>query len=214
MGEQADVRSIPMLKELRASLGTFAEIAAVAIDEAGTDIQHTLRWLREDQYRHWEGQVRTRTEQFVQAKLALKRKQIFDRALSGTVSSCIDERKALKLAEARLQKAEHKFSRVKAWSLQIDKELSDYRSAVQKLVNAVEVEIPNARARLDKMIDSLEAYVALAPPEMPVGAEAKPEVVPVQPYEEQPEKDVQSQADQNLQEQPDEKMPLSSGGNK
>jgi hypothetical protein len=207
MSEQAKVSSIFMLKQLRASLGTFAEIASVAIDEAGTDIQHTLRWLREDQYRHWEGQVRTRTEQFVQAKLALKRRQIFDRALSGTTSSCIDERKALKLAEARLQEAEHKFSRVKAWSQQIDKELSDYRGAVQKLVNAVEVEIPNARARLDKMIDSLEAYVALAPPEMPVSAEAKPEVIPVQPYEEQPEKDIQSTAEQDLQGQPDEKRP-------
>jgi len=207
MGEQARVSSIFMLKELRASLGTFAEIASVAIDEAGTDIQHTLRWLREDQYRHWEGQVRTRTEQSVQAKLALKRRQIFDRALSGTTSSCIDERKALKRAEARLQEAEHRFRCVKTWSQQIDHELSDYRSAIQKLVNAVEVEIPNARARLDKMIDSLEAYVALAPPEMPVSAEAKPEVLPVQPYEEQPEKDIQSPADQDLQEQPDEKHP-------
>lgn len=175
MGEQARVNSVLMLKQLRASLATFAQIASVAMEEAGTDIQRTLRWLREDQYRHWIVQVRTRNERFVQAKLALKSKQVFDRTLAGTPSSCIDERKALAAAERRLQEAQDKLARVKAWSLQIDRELSDYRGAMQKLASALEVDVPNARARLDNMIDALEAYLALAPPEMPVTKDEMPE---------------------------------------
>jgi len=176
MSQEARVDSILVLKQLRASLGTFAEIASAALDETSTEIQRTSRWLREDRYRHWRTQVQARTERFVRAKLALKQKQVFDRTLSGTPSSCVDEKKALKVAEERLREAEHKFSRVKAWSRQIEQELSDYRGATHGLINAIEAEIPNARARLDKMIESLEAYFALVPPEMPGSAAGESEV--------------------------------------
>jgi len=167
MGQEARVSSIPALKEFRASLGTFAQIASASLEEASTGIQRTRQWLREDQYRFWKAQVQVRTERFVRAKLALKQRQVFDRTLAGTPSSCVDEKKALKVAEARLREAEYKLSQVKAWSQQIEREWSDYRAGTQRLVNVIEVEIPNARARLDKMIDSLEAYLALAPFEMP-----------------------------------------------
>jgi hypothetical protein len=61
--------------------------------------------------------------------------------------------------------------------------LSDYRGGTQRLVSAIEVDIPNARARLDKMVDSLEAYLALAPPEMPRTAEEQAEADLVRPGE-------------------------------
>ena len=176
MGQEARINSVPVLKQLRASLGTFAETATRALEEASTEIQRTRQWLQEDRCRHWKTQVQVRSERFAQAKIALKAKQVFDRTLGGTPSSCVDERKALKIAEARLREAEHKLSRVKAWSQRIEKELSDYRGATQRLISEVEVEIPNARARLDGMIGSLEAYLALAPPEMPRYATEKGEV--------------------------------------
>ena len=173
MGQEARVSSILALKQLRAALGTFADTAAKALEEASMEIQRGRQWLQEDRYRYWKTQVQTRTERFSRAKIALKQKQVFDRTLGGTPTSCVDERKALKIAEARLQEAEHKFSRVQAWSQRIEKEMSDYRGATQRLLSAIEVEIPNARARLDNMIEALEAYVALAPPEMPRSATEK-----------------------------------------
>jgi len=181
MSQEARVSSVLVLKQLRASLGTFAETAAIALEEASTEIQRTRQWLEEDRYRHWKAQVQAQTEQSARAKIALKQKEVFDRTLGGTPSSCVDERKALKIAEGRLREAEYKLRRVKAWSQRIEKELSDYRGATQRLLSAVEVEIPNARARLDNMIDSLEAYLALAPPEMPWDARETSEVDPVGP---------------------------------
>jgi hypothetical protein len=167
MAQQARINSIVALRQLRASLGTFAKAASLALEEAAADVQRTLQWLREDRYRYWKIQVQRANDKYVQAKLTLKRKQIMDRALAGAPGSCIDEKKALQKAEARLREAEHKFKRVKVWTLQIEKELSDYRGGVQGLANALDTDIPNARARLDKMFDSLEAYVTLAPPEAP-----------------------------------------------
>ncbi|OHB62310.1 MAG: hypothetical protein A2Y76_01065 [Planctomycetes bacterium RBG_13_60_9] len=200
--QEARVSSVLVLRQLGASLVTFAETVSVALEEAGADVQRTRRWLAEDRYRYWRTQVQVRAERFTQAQLALKQREVFDRTLSGTPSSCVDERKALKMAQGQLQEAEHKLSRVKAWSQQIERELSDYRGAVQRLVSALEVDIPNARARLDKMIDSLEAYLALAPPEMPRSASEESVVDIVRPGEVQvqPPADNQSPAPQDPQE--------------
>lgn len=186
MSQPARVHSIFMLKRLRASLATFAKIASLSLEEAATEIQRTLQWLREDRYQHWKQQVRACNDEYVRAKLTLKRKEILDRALSGSRGSCVDERKALKRAERRLQEAEHKLRRVASWSQQIEKELSDYRGAVQGLVHAIDVAIPNARARLDHMVGSLEAYVALAPPEMPRAEEEKATVAVAPPMTDRP----------------------------
>ena len=165
MSEQAKINSVAVLQELRGSLAKFAETASLALDEASSEIQRTLTWLNEDRRRHWTKQVQLRQERYVQAKLALKRKGIFDLALAGMRSSAIDEKKALAIAERHLREAERRLARTRAWILRIEKELSDYRAASQGLSGALEVDIPNARARLEKMAQSLEAYVTLAPPE-------------------------------------------------
>ncbi|MBN2129001.1 MAG: hypothetical protein JW741_05865 [Sedimentisphaerales bacterium] len=171
MSQEAQISSIATLKHLRACLTRFSETAAGALEETSSDIQRTVHWLRESQYGYWKNQTQKRQEQFAQAKLALTRKEIFDRQIAGNPASCVDERKALKRAERRLQEAQQKWRQVKIWVRQIEREMSDYKGAVQGLVSDVEVRIPNARARLDRMIDSLEAYVALAPPEAPITAE-------------------------------------------
>lgn len=183
MRQEAEVSSVLVLKQLRASLGTFAATAAAALEEAGTEIQRTRHWLGEDRYRYWRTQLQVRTTRFAQAKIALNQKQVFDRTLAGSPTSCVDERRALRVAEAQLREAEHKLSRVRAWSQRIDKEMSNYQGATQRLLSALEVEIPNARAKLDKMIGSLEAYLALAPPEMARAAPGESEVELVRPEE-------------------------------
>jgi hypothetical protein len=171
MSQEARISSVLVLQELRASLATFASAASRALEEASADIQRTHLWLVEDRYRYWRTQVQVRSERFARASIALKQKEVFDRTLAGTPTSCVDERKALKVTQGQLREAEHKLGRVRAWSQQIEKELSNYRGAVDRLVRAIEVDIPNARAKLDKMINSLEAYLALAPPEMPKGTD-------------------------------------------
>ena len=181
MTDEARVNSIPALRQLRASLMTFADIASVAVEEANGDIQRMLMWLRDDRYRYWKKRVQVCTERYTQAMIALKGRQVLDRALAGSTSSCVDEKKAVQVAERKLREAEHKLRSVKTWTQQIEKELSDYRGAVQTLVNTMEVDLPNACARLDRMVDSLDAYVALAPPEMARTTEDRPESSVLQP---------------------------------
>ena len=62
--------------------------------------------------------------------------------------------------------SENTFRLLGIYTRQIEKESLDFKGAVHGLVSAIETEIPNACARMDRMVDSLERYVALAPPEM------------------------------------------------
>lgn len=192
MSRQAKVSSFAVLRRFRASLMTFASVASGALDEAATDLEGTLLWLREDQNRYWKNQVRACSEQYVRAKLALKQREILDRALAGSRSSCVDERKAVATAEKRLREAEHKLQKVKLWNRQLERESLDFRGGIQRLGSALETDIPNACARLDKMLDSLEAYVALAPPEMPAAVGEELETAAGPPREQRPEPEMPS----------------------
>lgn len=197
MGGQAKVNSFAALSEFRASLATFASVATTALDEAGTDIQRTIQWLKEDRYRYWKAQVQTRTEQYTRAKLALKQREVLDRAVAGTHSSCVEERRAVRITEKRLRDAENKFRLVGMYSRQIEKESLEYKGSIHGLVNALEVEIPNACASLERMVKSLEQYVALAPPEMPLSSREGVESPVVQPPEETVEIDRNQSPDES-----------------
>ena len=77
--------------------------------------------------------------------------------------SFVDEKKALVAAQREFEQAQHKFDKVRYWRGQFEKEAHTFRGLVQGLSNVVEIEIPNARAQMDRMVDSLEAYAALTP---------------------------------------------------
>lgn len=171
MPGSANVQSIAALKEFRGSLVKFAEQASLCLDEALGETQKTLQWLREDCFRYWKKTAFERHEEHVQAKLNLKRKKIFDRTLQGSPSSCIDERKALKKAEMRLELAQRKLARTRYWIQQLDRDAADFKGVIQGLRSTVDADLPKARARLDNMIQSLEAYVKLAPPARAVPTE-------------------------------------------
>jgi hypothetical protein len=171
MSQVARVDSIAALKKFRASLCQFAQVAAVALEETDMEIRRTQTWLQHDRYPYWKAKVRDRADAHTRAKQALNQRRLFERAVQGVPSSCVDERKALRVAEQGLREAEQRFTRVRFWIEQIDRDLNDYKGRVKGLAGAVQGEIPKALANLDRMVDSLEAYVALAPPEAPGPAE-------------------------------------------
>jgi len=163
MGRFAKVGSVDTLQELRSHLCSFAHIASAALEEANSDIQRTLIWLKQDRYRYWKVESRKRSEQFMRAKLELKRKQDIETSPMGGTYSFIDEKKALAVAQRALEEAEQKLQNIQRWIPQLEREAYAFRGISQGLMELVEVEVPNSCALLDRMIDSLEAYLALAP---------------------------------------------------
>ena len=165
MSRFARVGSVDMLKEFKVSLCVFAQKASTALNEADSDIQRTIIWLKQDQYSYWKAQVRRREQRYTQAKLDLKRKKYIEKSPLGVRTSYIDEEKAFAAAQRQLDEAQEKLKKIQRWIPHLEKELFAYKGHIQGLINSVEMDIPTAGVDLDNMIDALEAYAALAVPE-------------------------------------------------
>ena len=165
MAQSANVQSIEALKAFRTSLIKFAEAVDLSLAEADAELEGTLNYIKSDRYRYWKAQVFSCTEKATEARLALKRRRIFERAVQGTPSSCIDEIKALKRAERRLEIAQRTYKRLQSWMVQLDLEKTRFKGASQKMRDVGEGRIPRALAQLDRWVDALESYVRLTPPE-------------------------------------------------
>lgn len=154
------VDSIDALKSFKSALIKFAEAAHVALADAEGELQRTLNWLETEQHTHWASEIRKRTEMVARAKDALRQKTLFKNA-AGSKDSAIEEHKALALAERRLQEAEQKLANCRRHRARLQKEIDLYKGAVQRLATSVQADLPLAATRLDNMVASLEAYVAL-----------------------------------------------------
>ena len=171
MGKYVRVGSVDKLKEFRESLCMFSHAVGNAFGDAQSEIQRTITWLKQDQHAYWKTQLRHRSERLAKAKLDLKRKKEIERSPLGGRQTYSDEEKAYAVAKSNFDDAQAKLDAVKHWILRLEKETYTYRGLVRGLGAMLESDIPNARAKMDGMIDSLEAYAALEPAAgMPVGA--------------------------------------------
>ncbi len=155
---------IQRLDEFRVTLGKFSDIATTTLEEAIMDVQRTQMWLNQEQTTYWKTQIRKFTEQLQRAKQELRSKMSFDQMsdLKGQ-PSYVDERKAIKKAEMKLEYAEEKMKNVKRWIRLMEKESQDFRGALQGLNNVLRVDLPNSRNLLERMIQSLMDYFAASP---------------------------------------------------
>ncbi len=158
MSDKAHIGNIDALKEFRNTLCIFAEKSATALDEATSDISRVLAWLKQDQYSFWKAEHRKRSEQYAKAKLALKGKKDLDQSFLGGKKSFIDEKKALIIAQRRIEEADAKLKAIQQWTIKLEQESYSYKSMTSSLQQFLEKDIPNARNRLDRMVDALDAY--------------------------------------------------------
>jgi hypothetical protein len=179
MPEGARVDSIDSIKQFRIALFKFAEAASAALADAESEMQATLNWLENEQYSYWQGQIRKRHELVERAKEAVRMKKLFKDS-AGRTPSAVEEEKALRLAQARMQEAETKFNNTKKYSRVLQHAIQSYKGSVQRFMTTVEADIPTAAAMLDGMVATLEQYVALAPGDAAQSAPPPTEAAPTE----------------------------------
>ncbi|MCP4711262.1 MAG: hypothetical protein GY869_21795 [Planctomycetes bacterium] len=165
MNQFARIESVEVLRDLRSALVIFTQKAAVALEEARAEVQRADMWLKQNQGRHWQGQVRLLSEKCSQAKLALESKERYQGISAMGKMSNVDEKKTYALAKHRLEEARQKMANVKRWLPIMEKEVFTYRGMVQGFSNVLEIEMPNACVQIDRMIDSLEKYLQTRSPQ-------------------------------------------------
>lgn len=161
MAASANVRSVEALKRFRGALLRFCETASRSLGEADSEITRAVDWVEQTQGSHWRREIKTRTEDIASARTAVFRRE--NRSLSETPGAT-EERKNLTTARVRLRDAEERTRTVKTWSRRLREEADRYHARVERLSSAVHTELPEAAVRLTRMIESLEAYLAIAGP--------------------------------------------------
>ncbi len=162
MSDSARVGSLDELRRFRGTLCKLADELRGAIHAADADIARASQWLSDSQTRHWNQQVRIRTEEFGRARSALARKQSERSALDARVS-CVEEEKALQKAGRRLEEAKQKVAATKRWTRKLEEAVFGYQPLAHGLMSALEVDVPRGLARLDEMGRALEAYLGGGP---------------------------------------------------
>ncbi len=162
MGEQVSVESFEALGCLRMALAKFVDDASGVLYAADAHLQRTKTWIKTEQANHWQAEGRKRAELLIRAKLALKEKKLQPSPLGGR-QSCVEEEKAVKLATRRVEEAEQKALNVKLWTRRIDEEGLAYSASATTMKHTITAAVPAAIARLDHMLEALQAYASQIP---------------------------------------------------
>lgn len=169
MAGQAEVRSTDTLAFVKTALATFAYECGQALAEVELDGRRGVEWITVDQAGYWKAEIRRRGEKVNEAMKDLERCRAFKGTGDGP-PACTDEKKNLEKARRKLQVAEEKAEAVRHWTPIVQQQ---FREAGVKLVHfreVLDVDIPKALARVERMLKALDAYRQTASPTGGTGA--------------------------------------------
>ncbi|MGA0038786.1 MAG: hypothetical protein ACO3NZ_02965 [Pirellulales bacterium] len=163
MAGQAEVRSTDTLAFVKSALATFAYECGQALAEVELEGRRGVDWITVDQAGYWKAEIRRRGEKVNEAMKDLERCRAFKGTGDGP-PACTDEKKNLEKARRKLQVAEEKAEAVRHWTPIVQQQ---FREAGVKLVHfreVLDVDIPKALARVERMLKALDAYRQTASP--------------------------------------------------
>jgi hypothetical protein len=165
MADQAKVLSVQALKDFRVALINFVEEARNALGGVDMELRRTRDWLERDQLSYWQMQVKRRHEAMMMARTELFRRKLSQQG-SDAVSDT-EQKEALREAERRLRVAEEKVAIVKKLIPMFHHAQAEYTSHSTPLADHLAGGSEKSIATLEKMVQSLEEYLALAVPSSP-----------------------------------------------
>ncbi len=119
----------------------------------------------------WKNEIRRCEEALQEARIDLERCRNTPLPGGGT-PSCMEQKKALEKAKAKLQYAHDKSDATKKWGAVAAREASEYSGRSNQLGSVFDAELPQAILVLDRVLRTLEAYQALRAPTGDTGAPA------------------------------------------
>ncbi|QDU61449.1 hypothetical protein Pan216_23060 [Planctomycetes bacterium Pan216] len=161
MSQGVNVRSFESLKVFRSAFVTFGEDAGSALEEARMELNRFLDWILEDQPRYWRGQVRQRQEKLAQAKADLARKKT-----TAPEGAAREQQTAVRKAKQRVEEAEEMIVVVQKWGRRVQDAVREYDSHARRMEQVLERDQPEAEQRLGRMLEALEAYLAIQAPDV------------------------------------------------
>jgi hypothetical protein len=157
---QARLTRTDAVQEMSATVDTFRNEALAALEGLDMEIRRASEWIHHDRHDHWKHAVRKGWDKITEARLQLQQAKTA-RRIEGHEPACIDEKKALSRAQRRLETAQEKVEAVRHCTRAIDRAVDEYRGARTPLSAWLDSEAPKALAALRRMMENLDAYLAL-----------------------------------------------------
>jgi hypothetical protein len=165
MSKSANVLSVDTLKDFKVSMINFGEDARNALSGVDMELRRMRDWLERDQLGFWQAQVKKRSEEMMQARADLHRRKISQQG-SDAVSDA-EQKEALREATKRLRVAEEKVQIVRKLIPFLHHAIDEYHSHSQPLGDHLSGGFEKSVLGLERMIVSLESYLALRAPAAP-----------------------------------------------
>jgi hypothetical protein len=165
MSKSANVLSVQTLKDFKIAMCNFAEDARNSLSGVDMELRRMRDWLERDQLGYWQSQIKKRQEDLMQARADLHKRKISQQG-SDAVSDA-EQKEALRDATRRLRVAEEQLAKVKRLVPVLHHAIDEYHSHSQPLGDHLSGGFEKSLFILAKMIDSLEAYLALSAPTAP-----------------------------------------------
>ena len=162
MALPVNVRNIDVLRSVREAFILFSEDSKHAMDSMESEIRRCIDWLTHDQRIHWQNEVKRRIEKLSSAKAELHRKQISQK--SG-VKHDTEQREAIREAKERLEEAQDKVENIHKWLPLVEQAVMEYNGQARPFADLLEFEVERSIELLDRMINALDEYVRIQPPE-------------------------------------------------
>jgi hypothetical protein len=160
MTRTARLQSVETVKTLAAALRAYEEDATTAVADLDLQINRILEWVVHERKEYWGHRLRRDSERLSEARINLQRRRAVFGG-DGLGQSCHDEQKAVDAAKRRVELAETKGQAVRRWRHVIERELLEFRATVNQLAGFLQVDMPRAKALLDRMSVALERYLAV-----------------------------------------------------
>jgi hypothetical protein len=165
MSKSANVLSVQTLKDFKIAMCNFAEEARNSLSGVDMELRRMRDWLERDQLGYWQSQIKKRQEDLMQARADLHKRKISQQG-SDAVSDA-EQKEALRDATRRLRVAEEQLAKVKRLVPVLHHAIDEYHSHSQPLGDHLSGGFEKSLFTLEKMIGSLEAYLALSAPTAP-----------------------------------------------
>jgi hypothetical protein len=165
MSKSANVLSVQTLKDFKLVMCNFAEEARNSLSGVDMELRRMRDWLERDQLGYWQSQIKKRSEDLMQARADLHKRKISQQG-SDAVSDA-EQKEALREAMRRLRVAEEKLALIKRLIPFLHHAIDEYHSHSQPLGDHLSGGFEKSLFSLEKMITSLDAYLALKAPTAP-----------------------------------------------
>jgi hypothetical protein len=157
MGVSARVHSAQALEDFRGRLAEFRLEVIEALAAANAGLQQMFDWL-EQQQKHWRHEEQKRNEAVIRARRDLEERR---HAQARDHRGCTEQEVAYRKARQRLQEAEDKGQRCRAWLRHLPQHQTEYDAPARMLAGMMESEVVRALALLRQKTDLLAEYTSL-----------------------------------------------------